>query len=63
MSKSELSKTPWASATGIKWKGKISADVLMQWTGITASDGEVVTALLHIVVQRCSHMKALKGGV
>lgn len=52
MSESELSKTSWASANGIKWRGKISADVVMQWTGTTTSDGEVVTALLsHFVVQ------------
>lgn len=39
MAESELSKTSWASANGIKERGKISADVRMQWAGITTSDG------------------------
>lgn len=64
MAESELSKTPWAPATGIKQRGKvqISADVLMQWTGITMSDGVVVAApLLNFVVhnsfkKKCSRV-------
>lgn len=45
MTESELSKTPWAPATGTKQRGKeqILADVPMQWTGIKMSDGAIVT--------------------